>query len=656
MNVNLRKIYLLSAFFTLTPPPAGAQIYIPDYNLVMNSDFMSGDPFQRPLHWVIGAGLQTVTISNEEKHSIRKDDLSLKISDSSVNDDALVRTKKIPAAPGVTYKATSWAKARKGRPAEFTLEFWDQNDKITGSKTITPSFDTAWQKLELFLAAPDRTTHVTVSVKTGNADTGISFWDDFTLKYEQRYDMHVKKGVREMFMDDYRIERLRDVQRVIKPGVKSKVLINPDKPWEGRSVYIYGTILKDKPGGTGYKMWYTAYKNEKYYLCYATSKDGLTWLKPNLGIIDFEGNKNNNICMANGGTLLYDPYDKDLRRRYKLMRFEGGNRFGYHVFFSPDGLHWSEWHPGPVLPYGDVSNIAFDTAKKMYIATTKQRMYISNTSVTPGKNDRTASVSVSTDFINWHAPDAPGSTFALAVEGDPMDDYLVMSRGGIESNIYGMPVYPYQGMYIGFPWMFDITTYNTGEFSPTGDGKIQPQLAVSRDLKIWERPLREPILPLGIAGSWDDGTLYTASNMLTTDKEMIVYYGAMNLPHGGSTDAQKQYARIASATWRTDGFAALKNGGDDEGEITTKAITFNGSTLKVNCKLNHGGYLKVEISDEHGNSLMGYDAVNAQPITGDRYDAVAAWINNKSLKNLAGQKIKLRFYLKGGELYSYWFE
>jgi len=263
---------------------------------------------------------------------------------------------------------------------------------------------------------------------------------------------------------------------------------------------------------------------------------------------------------------------------------------------------------------------------------------------------------VSKDFVNWTAPDAPNSLWSLAVEGDEKDDLLVRSKGGIESNVYGMPVYPYQGLYIGFPWMFDINTYGTGEFAATGDGKIQPQVAVSRNLTQWSRLVRAPIIPLGQAGAWDDGTLYTSTTMQVTDKEMSVYYGAMNLPHGGSTKTQTQFARIAKAGWRIDGLLSLRNEGDDGGVITTKAIIFEGKTMRINTNINNGGSLKVEFLDEDNEPIPGFTKLMALPIHGNKYAATIKWKNGGDLSTLAGKKIKVRFYLTRGDLYSYWFE
>jgi hypothetical protein len=657
MKVNRGVIVSVGLIQLLLTAKIKAQVFVPNNNIIVNGDFMSRDPLQRPLHWVIGTGLQTATLSGTERHGAFKDDQSLKVADTSAISNILIRTEKRIADPGTAYTATAWVKTKTGAPALFKLEFWDQNNAVIGSKYASVEPTDSWQKVIVELSAPDKCTHVTVAIYTGLKDTGLSYWDDVTLTYPDNYKPELKNNVRELFMDNYRIAEMVDVQRLVNQGVKSNILIKATEPWEGNSAYIYGTVLKDEPAGTGYRMWYCAYLKEKYFVCYATSKDGVNWIKPRLGIIDFNGSKENNICRVGGGTVVYDPDDKDALRRYKMMSFDGEIKanFGYNVYFSPDGLNWTHY-PTPVLPYGDVSNVAYDREKKLFIATTKQRMLVSNTSVTPGKNDRATFVSVSADFVNWHAPGQPNSLWSLAVEGDPDDDRLVVSKGGIEANVYGMPVYPYQGVYIGFPWFFDITTYGTGEFAVTGDGKIQPQVAISRDLRHWDRPSREPVLPLGKAGAWDDGTLYTASNMLVGEHDMTVYYGAMNLPHGGNALNMLQYARIAKATWRRDGFVSLYNGGSDTGKVTTKTFTFTGKQLKVNAKLDNVGSLHVEILDKNGVAINGYTIAQSKTINKDQYAATVQWDNGADVSQLQGKEIKLRFHLLGGNLYSYWFQ
>lgn len=459
-------------------------------NLVANGDFRAKDPEQRPLRWVANKGPQTATVTRKEHHGAEKDDTSLELAVRTAQ-EVRVRSEKHVANPGTLYVAKAWVKATNGAPGALFLEFWDQNGARTNVASIGPGPAAAWQEVKVSLAAPNQATHVSVAIGSTTNGPGISYWDDVSLEPQIAYESRLEPGVRELFLDDYRLDSMVDVQRVVHPGKKSPPLISPTEPWEGRAVYIYGTVLKEQPEGSGYRMWYTTF-NGDYYLCYATSTDGLTWHKPHLGLVDFKGSKDNNITRVGGGALIYDPDDRDSERRYKLMSYSAApkDKAGYWVCFSPDGLHWTPYAGNPVIAYGDVASVAYDRQARLFIASTKQRMLMANTSVTPGKQDRAAFVSVSTNFTDWSAPGAPHARWTLAVEGDPADDFRTMARGGIEAQIYGMPIYPYEKMYIGLPWVFDIMTYNTGIYAATGDGPIQPQIAASRDLRHWSRPTR----------------------------------------------------------------------------------------------------------------------------------------------------------------------
>jgi hypothetical protein len=85
-------------------------------------------------------------------------------------------------------------------------------------------------------------------------------------------------------------------------------LFEEDKPWEKRLDNLYANVLYDEEEGL-YKCWYSPFivdesakgmtleeRKEKKYrapwtremaICYATSEDGITWVKPELGIVEF---------------------------------------------------------------------------------------------------------------------------------------------------------------------------------------------------------------------------------------------------------------------------------------------------------------------------------------------------------------------------------
>src|SRR5580765_6440715 len=87
-------------------------------------------------------------------------------------------------------------------------------------------------------------------------------------------------GPWQLMVDDSLIAGKVDVVRTYHPFQKNagNPLLVADKPWEGSLAYLYGTILPNETGG-GYRMWYHSYNGE-YHILYATSADGLSWVKP----------------------------------------------------------------------------------------------------------------------------------------------------------------------------------------------------------------------------------------------------------------------------------------------------------------------------------------------------------------------------------------
>jgi hypothetical protein len=65
--------------------------------------------------------------------------------------------------------------------------------------------------------------------------------------------------------------------------------------------------------------------------------------------------------------------------------------------------------------------------------------------------------------------------------------------------------------------------------------------------------------------------------------------------------------------------------------------------------------LKVEILDEGGRPLTGYSAPECDPIRSDSLRHVIRWGARSDLGALRGKPIRLRFLLRGGNLYAFWF-
>ena len=159
----------------------------------------------------------------------------------------------------------------------------------------------------------------------------------------------------------------------------------PPKRWEARYDNLYPNVIYDRQEGL-YKLWYNAFirdggsertslerrRGAAYSaghredgLLYAVSVDGLTWTKPDLGLVPFDGATDNNIVMStdthgiHGVGVLIDPADPDPARRYKAL-FRNARDRRMATAFSGDGLHWSEpvsWPEHDAV--GDTHNNAF---------------------------------------------------------------------------------------------------------------------------------------------------------------------------------------------------------------------------------------------------------------------------------------------------------
>ena len=88
------------------------------------------------------------------------------------------------------------------------------------------------------------------------------------------------------------------------------------------------------------------------------------------------------------------------------------------------------------------------------------------------------------------------------------------------------------------------------------------------------------------------------------------------------------------------------------GEFTTRPLVFAGRQLFLNYSTSAVGSLRVEVQDETGRSLSGYELSASSEIFGDEIERPVAWQNNTDISSLAGRPFRLRFVLRDADLYS----
>jgi len=83
--------------------------------------------------------------------------------------------------------------------------------------------------------------------------------------------------------------------------------------WDSSISYVSVHTDPSWPSDSKYRVWYAAYDADSDLCsCYAYSSDGITWTKPNLGLISYDGSTNNNIFLPIGAYMDDAIYDSDL--------------------------------------------------------------------------------------------------------------------------------------------------------------------------------------------------------------------------------------------------------------------------------------------------------------------------------------------------------
>ena len=343
---------------------------------------------------------------------------------------------------------------------------------------------------------------------------------------------------KQLFLDDYAIETMDGLVRTLHPVDKQGPVIEPDESIGQLAVQSSSPPLWNPDRGL-YEWWF----NARYSTPprpprmgttvtrghYATSTDGLTWDRPSLGLHEWEGSRDNNLAREPGKIglthILRDEREPAPARRYKGM-FGGGHReFGV----SPDGFDWTMLDV-PGIPSQDTSYMLYDEYTEQFLAYHKLST----------EWGRSVWLAKCTEFGDWsesvlvfHSDEQDRENAARriqAVVDDP--DYLtppIIDEQDYIAQIYKMSVMPYEGLYVGFPVL-----YNPSGLIPPPRGNAtgisQVELTVSRDLYNWDRVAdREIFIPLD---KWD-GVNYGTCQILTCgrplvrdDGEIWVYYSA----------------------------------------------------------------------------------------------------------------------------------
>lgn len=445
---------------------------------------------------------------------------------------------------------------------------------------------------------------------------------------------------KQVFLDGALIASSAGVTLSLNPPRKTgERCIVAERPWEGHRVCAYNTVVED--GGI-YKMWYDAIANDKSrWLCYATSRDGIHWEKPSLGLVAFQDSKDNNIVFPHTPSSRHEPgcvfIDRNPRcppdKRYKMVcSYDGPGGSGTYVGASPDGLRWTLLTDKPSFRWSDTNNRAFwDERIARYVGFV--RVWAPMRKVGRCEFD---------DLTDWGR-----EKIVLSYDGHDPPNVDLYTNGTVE--------YPWaDNAYLMFP-----SAYYHFPAPPAGprrnDGTLDVRLAVSRDGIRWSRPDRRPFVALGVEGGWDDGALYMGTGMIRRGAELWMYYAGFDFTHGNYNMRRDRFkGAISRLVLRLDGFLSL-DAAYEGGTCTTVPVVFEGTRLDLNVQTSVAGSLQVEILDGNGRAVPGFTLEQSDPIRGNFIARTVTWKGREDVSALAGTPVRLRFAMRDAKLYAFHF-
>ena len=424
----------------------------------------------------------------------------------------------------------------------------------------------------------------------------------------------------EPFVDGWLIEEIRGGASLkLHEPVRREVVLELNSPYEW-SGSAYFTVFRD---GDRIRMYHRGGPSTNY----AESTDGIHFTKPKLGLFEVTGTKENNAVLLDDGThnlFVFRDENPDARAEEQYKAIGSVAPDNLLAFSSPDGIHWTRMHEGPLDITGafDSLNVAFWDPR--------QGRYRIFSRFFDGEVRAIQSCS-SEDFTHWTKP-VPHQY----AEGVPREEFYTNAT---------IPCPGAEHILLSFPKRFvPERTKDTEGMEQPHDGVSDAVFMSSRDGVHWDRPFMEAwVRPGPDPRNWTHRNIMPARGIIET------------APGEWSMYVSEHYcwptSRLRRVTVRQLGIASV-NAGYHGGEFTTRPVTFAGGRLLLNYSTSAVGSVQVEVQDGGGKPIEGHALSDMEPLFGDEFDAAVAWKGGSDLSALAGRPVRFRFALKDADVFA----
>lgn len=426
---------------------------------------------------------------------------------------------------------------------------------------------------------------------------------------------------------------------------------------------FYGSIIRENDT---FRMWYIAIDHEAiqsvanrtaYKGCmaaYAESDDGIHWVKPELGLVEYRGSKQNNLVLIDppdvtGLTLviLHEPDDPDPDRRYKMMhqiRWEEAPAYGWTTsvpLFSADGFRWTLHTPGPPENYAiSTHNMPLppEHTEQMGLYRWDGTYYLTGQQLSPWVHlpDGTPCGRVMTsfhshDFVNWsHA-----KSFAYMRDG-----YVSKPQAHGKESHSPASIWNRGNVLLGLHGLWEGSENVADRRMPLG-------LLISNDGIKFREPIIDAVfVPAGEDGEWDQRGLITGQGFEQVGDETYIWYGTWDLSATGDTDT---YGGVGLLTMRRDGFGSLSPLlAEPPSQFVTLPLSVpaNGEVVVNADRLSPNATLRVEILDEREVPLPALAGENSASVETSGVQVPVRWPRGQ-IADIAGRNVRARVHFEG---------
>jgi hypothetical protein len=442
-----------------------------------------------------------------------------------------------------------------------------------------------------------------------------------------------------------------------------------------------------------WQMWYSAHDGTGVgglRVAYAESDDGIHWRKPNLGLVEYKGSRDNNLVDAQPGlntvSVFFDP-DAPPERRYVMagedMRWwgkQGGTGWSLagpsitRIDVSPDGLHWTAVldRPGLIMPQNETGTIyrfggLYHVGGQQIAPLLRLPMQEHPLGLYLGPRT----------FVVWRSPrlDRWPLEYTRAFF-KPMQSSSPYRVGWDREEVHlGAAVTPVGGICIGVygQWHHPVSRKAqeaeiaanrgvTGGYQPGGDVEyFGPRVSVDLGLIVSNDGLhfREPAPGFTLIArdqelAWDrdfrentdqDNLLLIQGSIVNTSETTFIYYSAST--PGGNTAGVRSNIGVATLPRNRFSYLQMIPGSPVGGYVATRVLTLaTDRQLFANADLPPGASLRFSLLDADGlDTLPGYGFDDMAEAIESGLDGPVRWKGHATLPR--NVPFRIRAHLQG---------